>query len=73
MVAVVAMTPRRRVRVRCARGSLFIAALAFPDTALTNTEARLGVIVGSLLSAVLGASLLTLADRRRAGSSPLDA
>jgi NhaA family Na+:H+ antiporter len=34
--------------------SLFIGSLAFPDDALRETEVRLGVLAGSLLSAVVG-------------------
>ncbi len=43
--------------------SLFIGLLAFPDPALQD-EVKVGVLVGSLISAVLGATLLSLAKRR---------
>jgi NhaA family Na+:H+ antiporter len=42
--------------------SLFIGALAFPGQPLLVDEAKLGVLSGSLLSAVLGYAIL-----RRAG------
>ena len=44
--------------------SLFIAALAFPDQAELVEEAKLGVLTGSLLSAVLGFVVLRLAGRK---------
>ena len=45
--------------------SLFIGALAFPGDALLQTEVRLGVIGGSLLSLVGAAAVLQLAAARR--------
>jgi NhaA family Na+:H+ antiporter len=45
--------------------SLFIGLLAFPDTALQN-EVKVGVLVGSLSSALIGAALLSRAKTRRA-------
>jgi len=45
--------------------SLFIGALAFPGDALLQTEVRLGVIAGSLLSLLGGALVLQLAAARR--------
>ncbi|NQE60772.1 Na+/H+ antiporter NhaA [Caulobacter sp. RHG1] len=43
--------------------SLFIGLLAFRDAALQD-EVKVGVLVGSLVSALLGAALLSLAKRR---------
>jgi NhaA family Na+:H+ antiporter len=43
--------------------SLFIGLLAFRDAALQD-EVKVGVLVGSLVSAILGATLLSLAKRR---------
>lgn len=43
--------------------SLFIGALAFPQFPLLVEEAKLGVLAGSLISAVLGYSVLRLAAR----------
>ena len=45
--------------------SLFIGTLAF-DTAAENTAVRIGVLTGSLLSAVAGYAVLHWAGRRRA-------
>ena len=46
--------------------SLFIGGLAFdPNDALAQTQVRLGVIVGSLLSAVVGMVVLSYAQGRR--------
>jgi len=45
--------------------SLFIGLLAFPDAALQN-EVKVGVLVGSLSSALIGAALLSRAKTRRA-------
>jgi len=42
--------------------SLFIGLLAFPDPALQN-EVKVGVLVGSLVSALCGAALLSVAKR----------
>lgn len=44
--------------------SLFIGALAFPRNPLLVEEAKLGVLVGSLISAVLGYIVLRLASSR---------
>ena len=46
--------------------SLFIAALAFPSSAELQNEARLGVMLASLLSAGAGMLVLSLAGRIRA-------
>ena len=46
--------------------SLFIAALAFPDHPLLVEEAKLGVLGGSLVSAILGYLVLRLAPPGRA-------
>lgn len=43
--------------------SIFITLLAFPDAPLLQTEAKLGVLVGSLLSGVAGYAVLRLAPR----------
>jgi NhaA family Na+:H+ antiporter len=45
--------------------SLFIGALAFPGETLLQTEVRIGVIAGSLLSLLAGAAVLQLAALRR--------
>jgi NhaA family Na+:H+ antiporter len=45
--------------------SLFLGALAFPESSLADTQVRLGVIAGSLICAGMGALLLTIAQRRR--------
>ncbi len=46
--------------------SLFIGALAFPGDALLQTEVRVGVIGGSLLSLLAGAVVLQIAAAARA-------
>lgn len=46
--------------------SLFIGGLAFPGDELLIEEVKIGVLVGSLLSAVAGFAVLALAPRRRA-------
>lgn len=47
--------------------SLFIGALAFPDSdALHQAQVRAGVVLGSLASAILGVALLSLSAARRA-------
>jgi NhaA family Na+:H+ antiporter len=51
--------------------SLYVGSLAFPGEALMQTEVRLGVIGGSLLSLLGGAAVLTLSNRLR--RAPLDA
>jgi NhaA family Na+:H+ antiporter len=45
--------------------SLFIGLLAFPDSEALQDQVKLGVLVGSLLSAVVGFVVLLLADRER--------
>ncbi len=45
--------------------SLFIGALAYPPNSLLSIEARVGVLVGSLLSVIFGALLLVLARRKQ--------
>lgn len=63
------------VSILCGIGftmSLFIGALAFPGDAGLQTEVRLGVVGGSLLSLAAGALVLQLAaSRRRPPSSAL--
>ncbi|HEX6150980.1 Na+/H+ antiporter NhaA [Nocardioides sp.] len=44
--------------------SLFIAGLSFPGDELLTGEAKIGILAGSLLSALLGVTLLLLATRR---------
>ena len=46
--------------------SLFIGGLAFPGDELLIEEVKIGVLVGSLLSAAAGFAVLALAPRRRA-------
>jgi NhaA family Na+:H+ antiporter len=48
--------------------SLFIGLLAFPDAAL-QAQVKLGVLAGSLLSAIAGTAVL-LANRREPSPSP---
>ncbi|MFT4053435.1 MAG: Na+/H+ antiporter NhaA [Novosphingobium sp.] len=43
--------------------SLFIALLAFPGAPILQSEAKLGILVGSLLSGLLGYGMLRLASR----------
>jgi len=45
--------------------SLFVGSLAFPDDAVREAEVRLGVLAGSLLSAVLGYLVLRTAPARK--------
>jgi NhaA family Na+:H+ antiporter len=47
--------------------SLFIGMLAFPASENLMNETKLGVLVGSLLSALAGAALLGMTSRRRRG------
>ena len=49
--------------------SLFIGALAFPRHPLLVEEAKLGVLVGSLVSAVLGFLILRFAAARQAAGA----
>ncbi|WP_091740136.1 Na+/H+ antiporter NhaA [Phenylobacterium immobile] len=49
--------------------SLFIGLLAFPDPALQD-EVKVGVLVGSLISALCGAALLSVAKREPPKSGP---
>lgn len=44
--------------------SLFISALAYPADSLFSIEARVGVLLGSLLSVIFGALVLTSAKKR---------
>ena len=54
--------------------SLFIGLLAFPDPALQD-EVKVGVLAGSLVSALCGAALLSVAKREppKIVSRPADA
>jgi NhaA family Na+:H+ antiporter len=45
--------------------SLFIAGLSFPGDELLTSDAKVGILAGSLLSAMLGVALLLLATRRQ--------
>ncbi|WP_347303320.1 Na+/H+ antiporter NhaA [Croceibacterium sp. TMG7-5b_MA50] len=49
--------------------SLFISALAYPQHPLLVEEAKLGILAGSTISALLGYAILRLATRERAGPS----
>jgi Na+:H+ antiporter, NhaA family len=49
--------------------SLFIGLLAFPDPTLQE-EVKIGVLAGSLVSALCGGGLLSAAKRERSKSSP---
>ncbi len=44
--------------------SLFIGTLAFPASPLLQDEVKIGVLVGSLFSGLLGAAALAYATRR---------
>ena len=52
--------------------SLFIAGLSFPGEELLTSEAKIGILVGSLLSAGVGVTLLLLTTRRVGTDSPPD-
>jgi Na+:H+ antiporter, NhaA family len=43
--------------------SLFIGMLAFPASTELESEVKIGVLLGSMLSALLGAAVLLLAHR----------
>ena len=46
--------------------SLFIGGLAFdPNDTLAQTEVRMGVIVGSVVSTLVGMIVLSIAQRKR--------
>ena len=45
--------------------SLFIALLAFPGDLILQSEAKIGILAGSLLSGLLGYAVLRLADREK--------
>jgi Na+:H+ antiporter, NhaA family len=52
--------------------SLFIGLLAFPQSAMLQDETKIGVLAGSLVSAIIGAALLAATTRgRREGAGAL--
>lgn len=51
--------------------SLFIGLLAFPNPAIQD-EVKVGVLIGSLVSALLGAVLLSLTKRRKLEGAAVD-
>ena len=51
--------------------SLFIGALAFPDSPALIEEAKIGVVMGSLLSALVGFIILRFAPVRSRDSSDM--
>jgi len=48
--------------------SLFIGALAFPDSQHLVNEVKVGVLMGSVLSAILGVVVLLCARPRTSGN-----
>ncbi len=52
--------------------SLFIAGLSFPGDELLTSEAKIGILAGSILSAAVGVTLLLLATRRVGSDSRSD-
>ena len=48
--------------------SLFIGALAFPDNAALNSATKIGVLAGSLASALAGLLILRFAPRETLGA-----
>jgi NhaA family Na+:H+ antiporter len=46
--------------------SLFIAGLAFPPGSPAETDAKVGILVGSVIAAVIGGAVLWIGSRRRA-------
>jgi NhaA family Na+:H+ antiporter len=53
--------------------SLFIGALAFPNDPLLVEEAKIGVLMGSFVSALAGYAVLRLAPAQRSHEGPHDA
>jgi len=49
--------------------SLFVAGLAFADHAPLLADAKIGILLGSLLSAVLGVVVLLLTFKKKAEES----
>jgi NhaA family Na+:H+ antiporter len=63
------------VSVLCGIGftmSLFIGLLAFPGSPLVQDEVKLGVLLGSVCSGLVGAAVLLLARREVAAAAPAD-
>lgn len=53
--------------------SLFIAGLSFPDSPLLTDEAKVGILIASVLAAVVGVVLLLLASRGSGSANPEEA
>ena len=51
--------------------SIFVAGLAFDDEVLVD-QAKIGILIASLVAAVLGAAILFVSTRKRAGADGPD-